>query len=499
MTGAPPNHMRAIAEAAAQFRHDPFGYVCWAYPWGTGELDAWQGPDAWQRTTLEALGQRLQNPDGEPIRLSVGAANGSGKSALLSWLIDWAMSTSAHTRGTVTANTATQLRTKTWAELAKWRRLSLTEPLFSLQATSVTQAGHGQTWRIDAVPWSVERPEATAGMHNKGRRVLLLTDEASGVPDIIWEYQDASTTDSDTEIIWAVFGNTTRNSGRFRDCWGKFERRWLRPDGPGIHNGRVDGRECRTTNKRLIAQWAEDYGEDSDFFRVRVKAEFPRVGDLQFFPSDWVTAARARDIDNDTLAHTPATLAVDVATSGIAATVIACRRGPKLMWQKRLEYTPDTMALVGKLLDLIKVERNVRCICVDANGVGKGVADRLSELANSPGMQLPTIIHVYGAQQAGDPVQFRNLRSELFAKCREWLRGGEIPDDTRLIEQMEAIQAGYNNAMQLEVETKAKMVERLGYSPDEVDSLIYSFAEHIHVPTVQQRVQKREIRREVWR
>ena len=479
-----------IAEYASTFRDDPYGFVLWAYPWGVegGPLAKWEGPDEWQKEYLIDLTERLRSPQvsGEPIRKAVGAANGSGKSALVSWLIDWSMSTCPNTKGTVTANTANQLRTKTWSELAKWHNMSVCRPMFDLQATSLTSSipKQQQTWRIDAVPWSKERPEAVAGLHNQGRRILLIFDEASAIDDIIWEYSDANTTDEDTEILWCVFGNTTRNSGRFKECWGRFAERWV--------TQRVDGRECRTTNKKLIAQWAEDYGEDSDFFRVRVKAEFPRIGDMQFFPSDWLAAARKNIIDPANVATQPAIISVDVATTGKAATVITCRRGPKLMWQRKEQYTPDTMQLAGRVLDIIRMERNVRSVCIDANGVGKGVADRLSEF-------LPYVVHVYGAQQANDPMQFRNLRSELFDKCRTWLRQADIPNEYfDLLQQMESIQQGTTNSMQVQVETKADMTERLGYSPDDIDSLIYSFAEDLYTPGAS-RASAKPLQRQKWR
>jgi len=483
-----PQSLKEIATKAGEFVLDPLGYAFWAYPWGERDLEGWERPDDWQCTVLDSLGKALRTPGrNEPIRISIGAANGVGKTSLGAIVLDWAMSTSPFTRGTVTANTQHQLRTKTWAELSKWRRLSITKGLLELQATSLISPGeNAKDYRIDAVPWSAEKPEATAGMHNKGRRVILWSDEASSIDDIIWEYQDASTTDDDTEIIWLVTGNTTRNTGRFKECWGRFDSRWIKPNGPGIKNGKVDGREAKSTNKKLIAQWAADYGEDHDFFRVRVRAEFPRVGELQFFPSDWVYNAKKNEIPIQQLAMEPAVIAVDVAGGGTNKTVITNRRGGKLVWQRSEQYTPDTMVLVARIIDIVRVERNVRCICVDANGIGKGVADRLSQLHSETPQVVPPIVHVYGSHGSSDPIQFRNLRSELYSRCRDWLRQADIPYESPLIEQMESIQAGYNAAMQIEVETKKQYLDRTKKeSPDEMDSLVYSFAEYIYSPNVQ--------------
>lgn len=491
-----------VQREAAQFVHDPLGYVWWAYPWGTAELPM-DGPDRWQQSYLADLGAALRENDGGPnvVLTAVGGANGVGKTAVIAWLLEWGKNTWEMTRGKVTANTATQLRLVTWAELARWHSLSIAKDLSALQATSYTAADDEESkeWRIDAVPWSIDRPEAVAGLHNLKRRVVMVTEEASGVPDKIWEYQDASTTDADTEIIWAVFGNTTRNTGRFRECWRKFDSRWRKATGPGIKDGRVDGRECRHTNKKKIAEWIEDYGEDHDFVRVRVKAEFPRVGDMQFFSSEALAGARVRQIPNEQIALVPGTISVDVATTGDDATVIGCRRGPKDMWQKRFPFTEDTMEIVGLVIDAVRNERNLRAICVDANGVGKGVADRLSELRGSPeGAGLPPIVHVYGAAQASDPIKYRNLRAELYDRCRQWLKTGQLVDDKLLVEEMEGISHGFSPSMQLTIETKKDMKERLGRSPDALDRLIYSFADVTYAASVQRRHQARQVQKRRW-
>lgn len=492
--GLPPAALAKLAEAAAVYWNDPLGFDRWAFPWGQGELEDWPKADDWQETVLAEISERLKDYK-EPIRVAVGAANGVGKSAIGARLLLWAATTNPFTRGTVTANTAHQLKTKTWAELGKWHRLCVAGPLIDLQATSLVQPAHPQTWRIDALPWNRDKPEATAGMHNEGRIVILWTDESSSVDDIIWEYQERSTTGERERVIWLVTGNTTRNRGRFKECWGRFDHRWVKPTGPGIRNGKVDGRNARATNKKLIQQWIEDYGEDSDFVRVAVRAEFPRIGDLQFFPSDWIFEARKRSTPDHEIAMVPANMSVDVAGTGSNKTVVTCRRGQRLMWQRSEQYTPDTMQLCGKLVDILRTEKHVASVAIDANGLGKGVADRMSELHLLQPEVVPPIIHVFGSHSSSDPIQFRNMRSELYSRCRDWLRQADIPyDSTELSEQLEAMQAGYNAAMQIEVETKKAYTDRTkNESPDEVDSLVYSFSEMSPTMAMRGRLQKRPL------
>ncbi len=65
-------------------------------------------------------------------------------------------------------------------------------------------------------------PDAFAGLHNQGNRILIIFDEASSIADMIWEVAEGALTDKETEIIWCAFGNPTKNSGRFRECFRKY-------------------------------------------------------------------------------------------------------------------------------------------------------------------------------------------------------------------------------------------------------------------------------------
>src|SRR5262245_2436133 len=98
----------------ASFRDDPYGFVMVMFPWGTGELADRYGPEEWQKTILERIGAGLSPNDA--VLEAIASGHGVGKSALVAWVILWATTTAVDTRGVVTANTETQLKTKTWAE-----------------------------------------------------------------------------------------------------------------------------------------------------------------------------------------------------------------------------------------------------------------------------------------------------------------------------------------------------------------------------------------------
>ena len=227
-----------------------------------------------------------------PILMARASGHGVGKSTVAAWVILWGLSTMPNARVVVTANTDSQLRTKTWPEVTKWLRLMINRDWFKATATAVfsAQAERERLWRADAIPWSEENTEAFAGLHNKGRRVILIFDEASAIADKIWEVSEGALTDEGTEIIWLAFGNPTRNTGRFRECFGRFRHRW--------DCAHIDSRMVEGTNKAQLEQWVRDYGEDCDFVRVRVRGVFPHAGSMQFISSELVEAAMSSEREN---------------------------------------------------------------------------------------------------------------------------------------------------------------------------------------------------------
>lgn len=203
------------------FTHNPYEFVIYAFPWGEGELKEHTGPDEWQKDILVLLGDLLKSgvkfdeAFSLVIQIAVASGNGIGKSALICWLILWGLSTFEDTRGVVTAGTDTQLKTKTWAELAKWHRLCICGHWFEYTATAIYSRDpeHERTWRVDAIPWNKTRPDAFAGLHNQGKRILILCDEASAIDDIIHETINGALTDLNTEIIFVAFGTRSGIKG----------------------------------------------------------------------------------------------------------------------------------------------------------------------------------------------------------------------------------------------------------------------------------------------
>lgn len=455
----------------AGFSSDPYGFALAAFPWGEpGTPLEHMTLDPWQADILCAIRDGLITAQ-EAIRIAVASGHGIGKSALVAIVILWALATHEDTRGVVTAGTEGQLRTKTVPELGKWFRMMICRHWFVQTATSIFSADprHKDTWRIDFIPWNETNPEAFAGLHNQGKRILVVFDEASQIADIIWETIEGALTDADTEILWLCFGNYTRNTGKFHECFGRYRHRWTRRQ--------IDSRTVKITNKTQIEQWIADYGEDSDFVRVRVRGVAPRAGALQYIPGDTVEAAAKRQAQ--IAADEPVVMGVDVARFGDDQSVIAVRRGrdAKFMaWGKFRGL--DTMQLAARVLEW-RQKTGAAVIFVDGGGVGAGVVDRLIQLG------APVIEVQFGARPDGgwvlqSPVKVRNKRTEMWAVMREWLKGGAIPDDPELIADLTGVEYGYDADNAEQLEKKSDMKKRGLASPDMGDALALTFAQPVH-------------------
>ena len=449
--------------------NDPLAFVMGAFPWGEPEtrLANEEGPEEWQRRILILIRNGLPLP--QAIQLATASGHGVGKSALVAWVILWSMSTAPNTRGVVTANTETQLKTKTWVELGKWFHMFIGKDLFSLTATQLFAKSSATDWRFDLVPWSERNTEAFAGLHNKGRRIVVIFDEASAIPDIIWETTEGALTDANTQIIWAVFGNPTRNTGRFRECFPgqRFASVWT--------STQVDSRSVRFTNKDQISRWITAYGDDSDFVRIRVLGVFPRTGEMEFIPHDVVQEACSREAQSSLT--DPLVMGVDVARYGQNESVIAFRKGRDartIPWRFFRGLSTTQLAAQASALFL---ELGVDGVFVDGGGVGGGVVDNLRDL------HVPVFDINFGAKPdligftvGVEGEVYANKRAEMWGMMREWLKTGSIEDDPELRAQLVGPTFTLNLQCAIQLEKKEDMTKRGLESPDRADALALTFA-----------------------
>jgi hypothetical protein len=485
-----------LADEVAKYYADPLGYVMFMFPWDTYEpiqlvelqepyasrYGCKYGPDVWACEFLDSLGEEIKARDFDghkavdPIQFATASGHGIGKSVMVAWLIKFIMDTRAMCKGTVTANTAEQLKTKTWAELGKWHKMSLTEGWFNYNsgrgAMNLTHKKHKEEWRCDAQTCREENSEAFAGQHAASSTSFYIFDEASAVPDKIFEVREGGTTDGEPMVF--DFGNPTRNSGRFfENCVGRFRHRYQVKC--------IDSREVNITNKERIEDWKADYGEDSDFFKVRVRGMFPSAGSCQFIPTSAVEDAQSRQTYEDK--HAPLLIGVDVARFGDNESVIYPRVGfDARSWPVRRFLGVDTVQLTGHIIECIRDFKSMGLNCsglfVDGGGVGGGVVDQLRSLGYDP-------IEVQFGGKATDSSTYRYKSDEMWGNMKEsmaklCLPATNAPNGVDLKADLTQREFGYTlMGNKINLETKKDMVARGVTSPDIGDALALTFAQEV--------------------
>jgi hypothetical protein len=449
-----------ITNDISKFYDDFHGFVMYTFPWGVKdtELEEHSGPDKWQKEQQDRVSAKIKaDPEGT-IREAITSGHGIGKSAEVAWVILWGMSTRPHLNGVITANTTNQLTTKTWRELALWHKRMINRHWFKWTATKFFHVDHPETWFCSATPNTEHNSEAFAGLH--GTHVLIIYDEGSGIPDKIYEVSEGAMTDP--RAMWFIYGNPTKNTGKFRDIFAN-DARWT------VHQ--IDSRTCKMTNKKEIAEQIAEYGEDSDFCRVRIKGQFPRAGSMQFISSEIADIAMLSEATYESFFQLPIVLGVDVARFGEDKTVIAVRQGRKVIELRRYRDL-DTMQVAAKTVSAIR-EFNPSAVFVDGVGIGAGVVDRLRMLGHD-------IIEVNAGMKPDDTDTYYNKRAEMWDRMRIQMREGmDLPNDADLRNALIGIEYGFTDKEQLRLERKQDMKKRGLESPDDGDAIAYTYAELI--------------------
>lgn len=478
-----------LSDAVSSFYNDPLGYVMFVFPWDTDQsiqmvkleppysdrYNSEYGPDRWACEFLDELGVEIRKRgfNGqtavEPIRFTTASGHGIGKSTLVAWLIKFILDTRPFSKGVVTANTSDQLRTKTWAELAKWNSISITSHLWHYTSGRGSMAIYRkgdkklqQTWRCDAQTCREENAEAFQGLHAANATPFYIFDEASGIPDKIFEARSGGATDGEPMIF--DFGNPTRKSGYFfENTVGKFRHRFIQRH--------VDSRTVKITNKGLINEWLNDWGEDSDFFKVKVRGVFPAAGSVQFISNDLVEACFRRSVPMERTA--PLVIGVDVARYGADTTVIYPRIGNDARTFPYKRYMGlDNVQVAEKVIDMVQefkaLGKQVSMIAVDGGGLGGGVVDILRRLGYDP-MDVN-----FGSRPSDN--HYRLKSDELWGRMRDGMETLCLPPDIDMMSHLTQREYGITITNKIALESKEDLVKRNCPSPDIADALALTYA-----------------------
>jgi len=394
-------------------------------------------------------------------KMSVKSGHGTGKSTTASWAMLWFMLLRYPCKVVVTAPTSSQLFDAMFAELKRWINELPKElqQLLNVKSDRVELVSAPAEAFISCRTARAETPEALAGVHSD--HVLLIIDEASGVPEQVYEAAAGSMSGHNATTL--MLSNPTRSSGTFFESHNRmanswWTRTWSCKDSPLVSHEFVDEMELR-------------YGPESNAYRVRVLGEFPLSDDNTIIPYHLVEAAQNRDV----VVSDEATVVwgLDVARFGSDATALCKRQGP-IVTELRSWRGLDLMQTTGRIVaeyEALAPSKRPAEILVDSIGVGSGVVDRLQELG------LPVRgVNVAESPSMGDT--YMNLRSELWFKCKAWLedRSCKLPKDDQLIAELTAIRYSFTSSGKMKAESKDEMRKRGLGSPDLADALCLTMA-----------------------
>lgn len=412
-------------------------------------------PDDKQKQILRAVASGKR-------RISVRSGHGVGKTTTFAWAGIWHIATRYPQKTVCTAPTSTQLFDALASELKGWMKKLPPEllALFDIKTETITLVSAPDESYIAFRTSRPETPEAMAGVHSAGF-VLLIGDEASGIPDKVFEAGSGSM--SGLNAVTLLGGNPVRSSGLFFDTFHKLRDLWVTFHISCVGHPRV--------SPDYVSDMARRYGVESNAYGVRVLGNFPAADDDTVIPFALMEAALTRDVQPTRVRPI---WGVDCARFGRDTSALARRQGNCLLSKVEEWGGLDTMQLVGRVKsrwDDTAVSDRPSQINIDVIGIGAGVTDRLIEL------KLPA----YGVNVSESPSlgeKYENLRAELWFKGLAWFekRDCNIMNDEALGAELVAPKYDFTSSGKLLVESKKKMKGRGLPSPNKADAFLLTLA-----------------------
>jgi hypothetical protein len=270
---------------------------------------------------------------------------------------------------------------------------------------------------------------------------------------------EGALTDEDTEIIWAVFGNPTQATGRFKDCFGRFKHRWK--------THQIDSRSVSLTNKKQIEEWIADYGLDSDFVKVRVRGMFPNISAKQFYSVADLDAAFGKVLRPAQFNFAPKIITVDPAWEGDDVMEIGVRQGLTFKILRSIPKNDNDIQVAG-IIAQIEDDEKADAVFIDG-GYGTGII--------SAGRTWGRTWQIVWFSEASNNPGCLNKRAQMAQDAKKWLKeGGALPDDKELYEDILCPETVPRTDGKIQLESKKEIKKRLGRSPGKYDAWIMSFA-----------------------
>lgn len=393
------------------------------------------------------------------------------------WWID------AHPPGTAfvvtTAPSGPQVKAILWREINKMHTKGQLEG-----RTNLTEWYLGKEIVAFGRKPSEYTPDAFQGIH--ATYVLVILDEACGIPDTLWDAASTLTTNEYSRTL--AIGNPDDPHTRFEKVsragsgWNVIQVSAF--DSPNFTDEDVPD----TIKRQLISpSWTDkkkiEWGEDSPLYQSKVLGKFPTDTADGVVPGSWVQKCRYLDLPAEGVKE----MGFDVGAGGDRS-VMVVRQGPKVLDVFTSRHD-DPMRLTGEAVDMIN-RHEIERVKIDSNGIGWGIMGRLKELSHAHNWDTTECVHrahitgVNVSAASSQPTRFLNLRCELwwdigreFSRQQKWDLG--LLEDDAIAELTAPKYEIMDSKGKIKVEAKKKVKKRLDRSPDTADGLLLAFVETV--------------------
>ena len=491
--------------------------IYWARKFGGEHFDPWSGQEEFWIEYGKLLNAKLKKFQNLPMTeeekryakkfgISIKAGQGLGKGATISlaaYHYQFVLQT-YRTKAVCTAPAGPQLLSSLWPEFGAWlQRSPLLNDLFEKNAKRIWLKEDQDEGTVSRIEPRTVAPEADpekqkvvlAGVHALG--VLYLIDEASGVPEAVFEPIEGGLTDPLSMVI--LIYNPTKRDGFAIETHRKNREMWicLHWDGEALAKEKAEnpGR-FNWFNEEQQVTLAKKYGRDSDFYRVRIRGMEPNHSGDTLIAFESAMMATTRVVE--TLPHDPIVHACDVGgpNRGGDKSVLVSLRGPKMI---RLQtYTEKNGVQLAQLMsghmadDLSSLESGVQEVAgVDTNGIGQSTYDHLRDV-----QMKKNVRRINTAELATNPQRYHRLRDQIYWELREAFmetleislmitKNGVVQVNDELIAQLTSIKwhEGTDGKIKIQgkgLESGIPQCPPLKESPDEADALAMAWYLYKH-------------------
>lgn len=325
----------------------------------------------------------------------------------------------------------------------------------------------------EVVGFTAREAEAVAGI--SGRHLLYIVDEASGVPDEIFEAIEGNRAGGAKLLL---LGNPTKNTGEFFRAFHSKKHlyhciRISSEETPNVVQGRVVIPGLAT--RAWIDEKREEWGEDSALYKVRVKGEHALEEEGRMFNLHMITESEQRW----EITPPAGRLYIGVDPAGDSGkgdeSGFCVRRGLKMLALRvKLGMTAEQHVtyLVHTMVEF-RLPREIPVLVVDQNGP---IGYKLVRLLNDYLDQYPNsfeLVPIDSSRKAvRQPKVYKRVRDELAVNLRAWMRdGGALLEDVKLEAELHALELNQNADGFYRLISKDELLKILGRSPDRYDAV----------------------------